>query len=70
MRSLGHKPFLRNPYAVDKTAFLSAPYDQVSVTLSELTIINAGLFGVKSGKKAGDWWPIEAFFRDETIVEG
>jgi hypothetical protein len=28
------------------------------------------LFGVKSGKKAGDWWPIEAFFRDETIVEG
>ena len=28
------------------------------------------LFGVKSGKQAGDWMPIEAFFRDETIIEG
>ena len=28
------------------------------------------LFGVKSGKQAGDWLPIEAFFRDESIVDG
>ena len=27
------------------------------------------LFGVKSGKQAGDWLPIEAFFRDESIVD-
>ena len=26
------------------------------------------LFGVKSGRKAGDWIPIEAFFRDESLV--
>jgi len=28
------------------------------------------LFGVKSGKQAGDWLPLEAFFKDESIIEG
>ncbi len=50
MRSLGHRPFFRNPYAVDNTAFLRSSYDQVSVTFCELTINKAGLFGVTSAK--------------------
>jgi|TARA_B100001094_G_scaffold320447_1_gene366678 hypothetical protein len=27
------------------------------------------LFGVKSGKSAGEWLPIEAFFKDESILD-
>lgn len=26
------------------------------------------LFGVKSGRKAGDWIPIEAFFKDSNLI--
>ena len=28
------------------------------------------LFGVKTGQKAGEWIPIEAYFKDEKVLEG